>query len=502
MLCILDGFGSGPDYEFNAVTRAVKPNLDKIFNEYPHTLLSCSGFEVGLPKGTMGNSEVGHLNIGAGRVVFQDIARIHKSIEDGEFGKNEVLNELFESVRRNDSSLHIQGLLSDGDVHSSFEHLKQLIISADKSGLKKVYIHAFTDGRDTPPESAIGFIRDLEIFLKDYTAKIASVSGRYYSMDRDNRWERIKAAYDVLTDPVAVEDDLTAEDIIKNSYSNGITDEFIKPCAVCLKAKPLAKISNGDSVIFFNYRADRAREISIALNCLEPLPFETKKLDLNYVTMTEYREDFPFKVLYPKVYMNNILGEVVSDAGLKQLRIAETEKYAHVTFFFNGGDEKEFPGEERILIPSPKVATYDMQPEMSANEVCESVLKEMDKDLYSLIILNFANCDMVGHTGIFEAAKKAVETVDRCMGKIFSSAIRNEYILIITADHGNAEYMMDGSVPFTAHTKNKVPFLITKHDIELQDGKLGDIAPTILKLMDLEIPTEMTGKVLFRNKIV
>ena len=497
MLCILDGYGIGKDYEFNAVTRSNKPCLDRLFSVYPSSSLVCSGFDVGLPKGTMGNSEVGHLNIGAGRVVFQDIARIHKSIEDGEFEKNKVLADLIENTLKRDKSLHVMGLLSDGDVHSSIVHLKEIVRIASSGLLKKIFIHVFTDGRDTPPESGLGFVRDLEVYLKGTNARIATVSGRYYAMDRDNRWDRIKKAYDILTDPLHEVHDISAVEIIRRSYLNGITDEFIAPAAVYKDNSPVAKICKGDSVLFFNFRADRAREISTALNSLESPGFETKKLDLDYVTMTEYREDFPFKTLFPKQHMENILGEVISKAGLKQLRIAETEKYAHVTFFFNGGAEKKFEGEERILIPSPKVATYDLQPEMSALQVTDKAVNEMDKNVHDLIILNFANCDMVGHTGIFEAAKKAVETVDACMDRIVTAADKNGYILLVTADHGNAEYMMDGKTPFTAHTKNRVPFLITKKELKLKEGKLGDIAPTILKLMDLNIPDEMTGEVLF-----
>ncbi|MCG2761345.1 MAG: 2,3-bisphosphoglycerate-independent phosphoglycerate mutase, partial [Candidatus Delongbacteria bacterium] len=334
IMCILDGYGIGHDFAYNAVTRANKPNLDKLFGEFPSSELVCSGFEVGLPKGTMGNSEVGHLNIGAGRIVFQDIARIHKSIEDGEFEKNDVLNDLISSTKEKNSSLHILGLLSDGDVHSSMVHLKEIIRITTLEGLKKVYIHVFTDGRDTPPESSLGFIKDLEEFLKGHSAEIASVSGRYYAMDRDNRWERIKMAYDELANPNLIGKDVSACEIIEKSYIDGITDEFILPQCVYKNNKPIAKIEKGDSVIFFNFRSDRAREISIALNCLDTIPFETQNLDLNYVTMTEYREDFPFKVLFTKLHLGSILGEVISKEGLRQLRIAETEKYAHVTFFF------------------------------------------------------------------------------------------------------------------------------------------------------------------------
>jgi len=496
ILCILDGFGKGEDYPFNAVTRAQKPNLDRLFSRFPSSELVCSGMEVGLPRGTMGNSEVGHLNIGAGRIVFQDIARIHKSIEDGEFKKNHVLTGLFSLTKDRGKKLHIMGLLSNGDVHSSLLHLYELISEASRHDLDKVFIHVFTDGRDTPPESGLGFVRELEAHAVKYGAKIASVSGRYYAMDRDKRWDRIQKAYQCLTSPVPTKNDISAQEIIQASYKNGVTDEFILPTCVSENGIPVTSIEKGDSVLFYNFRADRARELSIALNSLEELPFKTNDLSLEYVTMTEYREDFPFKTLYPKIHLNNILGEVVSAAGLNQLRIAETEKYAHVTFFFNGGDEKKFPGEDRLLISSPKVATYDLQPEMSAYEVTEKLLNEMKRKYYDLIILNLANCDMVGHTGVFEAAVKAVEAVDSCIGEIYTAAVENDYTMIVTADHGNAEFMRDGEVPFTAHTKNRVPFLISDDQIELQNGKLSDIAPTILEIMGVGIPSEMTGKIL------
>lgn len=493
ILCILDGFGIGKDYDHNAVTKANKPNIDRLFKEFPSSKLVCSGFDVGLPEDTMGNSEVGHLNIGAGRIVFQDIGRIHKSIKDGDFPNNAPFRELLENTAARGTSLHVMGLVSDGDVHSSILHLKEIIRAASKICPGKIFIHAFTDGRDTPPESGIGFIKEIGSFAKDHNAEIASVSGRYYAMDRDKRWERIQKAYDCLTKPAVGVKDVSAVQIIENSYKAGITDEFIIPAQVIKENKTLAVIEKGDSVIFFNFRSDRARELSIALNRIEDIPFETKELDLDFITMTQFREDFPFKIMFDKPHLNNILGEVISNSGLKQLRIAETEKYAHVTFFFNGGDEKEFEGEERILIPSPKVPTYDMQPEMSAPEVADTVVEKITGKTYGLIVINFANCDMVGHTGVFEAAVKAVETVDECIGKIYAEASENGYTLIVTADHGNAEFMLDGNIPFTAHTKNSVPFLITEKGIRLKNGKLGDIAPTILSVMGLDIPAEMTG---------
>lgn len=498
ILCIMDGYGKGEDYPFNAVIKAKKPNLDMLFGKYPNSELACSGFDVGLPDGIMGNSEVGHLNIGAGRIVYQDITRINRSIEDGSFAKNPILQEIFDRTLAKNSKLHIMGLVSNGDVHSSLMHPAELVKAACESGLKKIFVHAFTDGRDTPPESGAGYVKELDDLIQPFGAKIASVSGRYYAMDRDKRWDRVHKAYKCLTEPGSMTGSAkdSASEIIKESYKNGITDEFILPACVMENGVPLAPIEKGDSVIFFNFRADRAREISIALNRIEEVPFDTKELDLEFVTMTEYREDFPFRTLYPKLYLNNILGEVVSSAGLKQLRIAETEKYAHVTFFFNGGDEKKFPGEERILIQSPKVATYDLLPEMSAYEVTDRLIKEIEKDIYDIIVLNFANCDMVGHTGIFEAAVKAVETVDECVGMVFQTAQKKNYLMIITADHGNAEKMMDGDVPFTAHTTNRVPFLVTDDKLKISDGKLSDIAPTILSLMGVGIPSEMTGKIL------
>ncbi|MBN2857794.1 MAG: 2,3-bisphosphoglycerate-independent phosphoglycerate mutase [Candidatus Delongbacteria bacterium] len=500
ILCIMDGFGIGKDYDHNAVTRADKPKIDELFKKFPSSQLICSGFDVGLPEGTMGNSEVGHLNIGAGRIVFQDIGRIHKSIKDGDFAQNPPFMELLNNTASRGTALHIMGLVSDGDVHSSIIHLKEIIRAASEKGLEKVYIHAFTDGRDTPPESGIEFIREIEEFAEEHSASIASVSGRYYAMDRDKRWDRIQKAYDCLTKPSGSTQDISAVQIVEDSYKSGITDEFIVPAQVIKSGKPVALIEKGDSAVFFNFRSDRARELSIALNRLEEVPFDTEDLDIDFVTMTQYREDFPFRILFEKPHLKNILGEVISNKGLKQLRIAETEKYAHVTFFFNGGDEKKFEGEERILIPSPKVPTYDMQPEMSAFEVAGTVVEKISEKIFDLIVINFANCDMVGHTGVFKAAVKAVETVDACVGKIYEKAVENGYTMLITADHGNAEFMLDGDVPFTAHTKNKVPFLVTDKKLKLKDGKLGDIAPTILRIMDIGIPDEMTGDCLIVSR--
>lgn len=496
LLCILDGYGNGRDFEYNAVAKASKPNISRFLRKFSFSELVCSGYEVGLPEGTMGNSEVGHLNIGAGRIVFQDIGRINKMIGDGEFGNNPALADLYKKTAEKGSSLHLMGLVSDGDVHSSLPHLYELIRSASEAGLKKIYIHVFTDGRDTPPQSGAGFLKSLEGFADSYGAQIASVSGRYYAMDRDKRWERLKKAYDCLTVQNKNAASISAAEIIEKSYASGVTDEFIFPQQVIKNGTSLATIKKRDSVVFFNFRADRARELSIALNSLEKLPFETPELDLDFLTMTEYREDFDFSVISPKQHLENILGEEISKNGLKQLRIAETEKYAHVTFFFNGGNEMSFPGEDRILIPSPKVSTYDLKPEMSAFEVTGTTCKKMSEQIYDLLVLNLANCDMVGHTGIFDAAVKAVETVDECVGRLYEESLKSGYTMIITADHGNAESMMENNVPFTAHTKNRVPFMILKEGYDISDGNLASIAPTVLKIMGLKLPPEMTGRAL------
>ena len=497
LLCILDGFGIGEDGKFNAVKNAATQNLDSLFDKFPSSQLVCSGPDVGLPTGTMGNSEVGHLNIGAGRIIHQDISRIDRSIKDGSFFGNSVLNKVISETKEKNSSLHLLGLVSDGNVHASFDHLKAIIKKCTDEKLSKVFIHVFTDGRDTPPESGINYVNELEEFIKDHTAEITSVSGRYYAMDRDKRWDRVKVAYDMLTNTHDGKN-ITAEEIISNSYENDITDEFIVPQSVIKDGKSIANIKHSDSVIFFNYRSDRARELSLALNNMNGVEFDTDDMALNFVTMTQYQEDFPFEIISPKEHYKNILGQVISENGLDQLRIAETEKYAHITFFFNGGEDTIFPREERMLVPSPKVATYDIQPEMSAFQVTDKLIEELKKDKYSLIVLNFANCDMVGHTGIYKAAIKAVETIDICIEEIYKVAEDVGYTMIVTADHGNAEKMKDGEVPFTAHTKNKVPFLIADENYKLKDGKLADIAPTILKLLGIEIPDEMTGNILVK----
>ncbi len=491
ILAILDGYGISSSTENNAIFSADSKNLDKIFEKYNSSTLICSGKEVGLPSGTMGNSEVGHLNIGAGRVVYQDISRIDKSIEDGSFEKNETLLEMIDYLKEKGKNLHIMGLCSNGGVHSSIDHIKEIVRVVNKNGFNNVYLHPFTDGRDTPPNSGIDFIEDLENFLSGGKGKIASISGRFYSMDRDNRWERVEKSYRTLVNGEGKRF-LSSKELMESSYKNGLSDEFIEPALIEDNGK-IITIDEEDGVIFINYRSDRAREISIALNDREFNEFETKDLNLNFVTMTKYREDFTFKNLFPKLKHKNILGEIVSTNDLSQLRISETEKFAHVTFFFNGGEDRVFKGEDRILIDSPKVETYDLKPEMSSEELTSRLLLEMDKCKYDLIVLNYPNCDMVGHTGVFSAAVSAVESVDRCIGRVYEKAKALGYTLIITADHGNAEKMFENGVPFTAHTKNVVPFVIAKEGIDLSNGRLCDIAPTILDILGIEKPKEMDG---------
>lgn len=491
----MDGFGINPSTYGNAIAAAKKPNLDRLMQANPTTKIGASGLEVGLPDGQMGNSEVGHTNIGAGRVVYQELTRITKSIQDGEFFENPALKIAMQNCADSGTALHLMGLLSDGGVHSHNTHLYALVEMAKRYGLKKVFVHCFMDGRDVPPTSGAGFVQELQKKLEQIgTGKIATVEGRYYAMDRDNRWERVTKAYDAIVngegvfnaDPVAA---------VEDSYRNEVTDEFIVP-VVCDKG---AAVSKGDSVVFFNFRPDRAREISRTLVDPDFSGFARKKgfFPLTYVCMTQYDVTMPnVQVAFGPESLVHTFGEYVSEKGLKQLRIAETEKYAHVTFFFNGGVEKPFDGEDRVLVPSPKVATYDLQPEMSAVEVTDKVVERIDSGKYDTIILNYANCDMVGHTGIFEAAVKAVETVDTCVGRVADAIARQNGVLLITADHGNADQMKepDGS-PFTAHTTNKVPFVVAGYDCRLrpEGGKLADIAPTMLEIMGLPIPPEMTG---------
>ena len=499
---ILDGWGVNPDLYGNAVKTAKTPNLDRLQENYPTTKLVCSGKAVGLPEGIMGNSEVGHLNIGAGRIVYQDLIRIDMAIEDGSFFKNQAIKEVMDQVLKNGSSLHLMGLLSDGGVHSQLDHLVALIQMAKQEGVKNVFIHAILDGRDTPPESGLGYMRRL-IGAMDRIGlgQVATICGRFYAMDRDTRWERTKEAYALYTmgRGVMFSDPLTA---IQDAYSRGETDEFVKPIVISAPSgAPRAVISDGDGVVFFNFRSDRARQITRALTFQEFSFFDREKRPAlcGYVCMTTYDEKFPLPVAFQPVALKEILGEVVSRQGFNQLRIAETEKYAHVTYFFNGGEEQPFPNEDRCLVPSPReVATYDQKPEMSAPQVTEEVLKRIDADRYDLIVLNFANMDMVGHTGVMEAAIQACETVDRCVGRIVDAVLKKRGALIITADHGNSEKMMDEKGdPFTAHTLNPVPLILVDESLKgrsLKEGKLGDIAPTILHIMGVEKPAAMTGE--------
>ncbi len=493
-LIIMDGFGLAPAAADNAVSLANTPVLDKLFREYAHTTLSASGLDVGLPAGQMGNSEVGHTNIGGGRVVFQDLPRISRAIEDGSFFKNEAYNKAMDDCLKNDSSLHLYGLLSDGGVHSHIEHLFALLQMARDKGLTKVYVHCFLDGRDVSPTSGKGFVQELQDKCAQLgVGKIATVMGRYYAMDRDKRWERVQMAYDAMvygeghhsSDPVAA---------VAESYANGVTDEFVEPVVI----DPDGTISDNDSIIFFNYRPDRAREITRAIVDPDFDGFAREFFPTTYVCNTEYDASMPnVLVAWPRIAVKNGLGEYLSSMGMTQLRIAETEKYAHVTFFFNGGVEKQYPGEDRVLVPSPKVATYDLQPEMSAFEVCDKCVERIESGAYDVIILNFANCDMVGHTGVLEAAVKAVETVDTCVGRVVDATLKMGGIAMVTADHGNAEDMKqpDGS-PMTAHTTNLVPFILCGAGTELRPGRLADIAPTILDVMGLACPEEMDGKTL------
>lgn len=503
MLMILDGFGITDKEDGNAIKAANKPNYDKYFNEYPHTELGASGMDVGLPRGQMGNSEVGHLNIGAGRIIYQELTRITKQIEDGDFYSNEALNFAIDKAIENNSALHLLGLLSDGGVHSHIEHVKALIKLAKDKGLREVYLHGFLDGRDVPPSSGKDFIIQIENYMKEINnGKIATLSGRYYAMDRDNRWERVQLAYDAMV-LAKGETAGSAVEAIDRSYHDNKTDEFVLPTVILENGKPVANIKNGDSVIFFNFRPDRAREITRAINDKKFDGFQREALNLNYVCMTQYDKTIEnVKVAFKPQSYSNTLGEYVSKLGKKQLRIAETEKYAHVTFFFNGGVEAPNANEDRALIASPKVATYDLQPEMSANEVTEEVIKRLDTDEYDMVILNFANPDMVGHTGVFEAAKAAIEAVDVCLGKVVEKVLEKEGTVFITADHGNAEQMIDYSTgnPMTAHTTDPVPFLYVAKDAkEMRNGGvLADIAPTMLQVMGLEIPEEMTGKTLIK----
>ena len=494
-LIIMDGFGLNPDDYGNAIHAANTPHLNRIFKEYPCTSIGASGMNVGLPDGQMGNSEVGHTNIGAGRVVYQELTRITKSIADGDFFGNEALMAAMENAKKEGAALHLMGLLSDGGVHSHNGHLYGLLEMAKKQGVKDVYVHCFMDGRDVPPTSGKDFVEELEAKMAEIgVGKIATVMGRYYAMDRDNRWERVEKAYAAMVYGEGVENADPAA-AVAASYAADVTDEFILP-VVCDKA---GAIKPGDSLVCFNFRPDRAREITRTLVDEDFTGFERKNgcFPLTFVCMTQYDVTMPHVlVAFKPQSLTNTLGEYISNKGLTQLRIAETEKYAHVTFFFNGGVEAEFLGEDRVLIHSPKVATYDLQPEMSAYPVCDAVVERIESGKYDVIILNFANCDMVGHTGVFDAAVKAVEAVDECVGRVVDAVLTMGGAALITADHGNADkmYEPDGS-PFTAHTTNLVPFCVVGYPCTLKEsgGKLADIAPTMLQILELPQPSEMTG---------
>ncbi len=501
MLIIMDGWGINRNPASSAIEAANTPFTDSLYLQYPNTGLLTHGEYVGLPEDQMGNSEVGHMNLGAGRVVYQDLMLINKKVQSGELGKNEVLLAAFEYAKSNQKKVHFMGLVSDGGIHSHINHLKALIKSAQENGVQHSFVHAFTDGRDTDPKSGLPFMQDLHNFCLNTPTKIASVCGRYYAMDRDKRWERIKLAYDLLMKGKG-EKFANAVAGIQASYANNVTDEFIKPIAVTDETgNPLAVIEQDDVVICFNFRTDRCREITTVLTQKEMSDFGMQTLPLYYVTMTIYDAGFAnVKTIFGKDNIPNSLGEVISKNGLTQLRIAETEKYPHVSFFFSGGREETFEGEERIMIPSPKVATYDLQPEMSAQEVKNAVIEYIDEKTPDFICLNFANTDMVGHTGVFSAAVKAAETVDSCVEEVVKKALEKNYAVLVTADHGNADYIVntDGT-PNTAHTKNIVPlfFISNFYKDTMQPGKLADIAPTILKIMNLEIPKEMDGTPLF-----
>lgn len=499
ILLILDGWGNGKPYNGNAINLAHKPNFDKLIQTYPNSELHTCGEWVGLPDGQMGNSEVGHMNIGAGRVVYQQLVLINKSFRNKEINNNPTLREAINYAKANNKNIHLIGLVSDGGVHSSLDHLLGMCDILKEKFNNTFYVHAFTDGRDTDPKSGIGYLTTLSNKLNHTGGKIASVTGRYYAMDRDKRWERVKLAYDAMVHAMGepTTDLLTS---IERRYLNNETDEFLKPLIVTDgNQKALATINNGDVVININFRTDRGREISMALTQQAFHEQNMHPLDINYITLTEYDKTFNnVKVLFPDIELNNTLGEVLANAGKKQVRIAETEKYPHVTFFFSGGQETPFNGETRHMAPSPKVATYDLMPEMSAEMVCNFTLDEIAKNEADFMCVNFANPDMVGHTGVVSAEIKAIETVDACLGKIVNAALKNNYSLLVTADHGNGEYMIneeDGS-PNTAHTTNKVPLILVepKTASQISDGKLADLAPTVLELMSIEQPKEMTGK--------
>lgn len=497
-LIILDGLGLGDHSASDAIFNANTPYMDSLLSSYPNASLLTSGENVGLPDGQMGNSEVGHLNIGAGRIVYQELTRINKSIREGDFFKNPVLCDALEQVKAKGRKVHFIGLVSKGGVHSSQEHLYALAQLSAQYGIENAYIHAFTDGRDCDPKSGLGFIKELEETIEDTGVRIASVIGRYYAMDRDNRWERVKKAYDLLVHGQGTPFE-SAREAMSSSYAQEITDEFIEPAVITKDGEPLAKIEAGDTVISFNFRTDRPREITIALTQRDFPEYEMKALDLDYITMTSYDKTFTgMKIVFEKDNLSMTMGEVLAKAGKTQVRIAETEKYPHVTFFFNGGREQEFENERRILVNSPKVATYDLQPEMSAPEVRDRIVADIHSNQPDFICLNFANPDMVGHTGVYSAIQKAVETVDGCLRDVIECGKEFGYEFLVIADHGNADYAINADgTPNTAHSLNPVPVvLVTNDKIQLKSGILADVAPTILTRMGIEIPKEMDGKVL------
>ena len=500
ILIIMDGWGLGKEKSSDAIQNASTPFVSSLYNKYPHSTLVTCGRAVGLPEGQMGNSEVGHLNLGAGRIVYQELERINVAIENGEFAKNDTLLDSINYAKENKKPLHLMGLVSNGGVHSHINHVKAITTICKELGLENVYVHAFTDGRDTDPKSGIGFLKDLQQHLDKTAGKIATVTGRYYAMDRDKRWERIKIAYDAMVHRTGQKtNDIFSS--IAASYQKNVTDEFLLP--IINEATPDSSIKDGDAVICFNFRTDRCREITEVLTQTAFPEYNMKPLSLDYTTMTLYEHTFKnIHVIFQKDDLKNTLGEILANDHKTQIRIAETEKYPHVTFFFSGGREIPFEGEKRIMVPSQKVATYDLKPEMSANEVTAALLPEINKKSADFICLNFANADMVGHTGVWEAVIKAVETVDKCVKEVITTALENDYTIFLTADHGNADYMKnENGTPNTAHTKNLVPYFIISNEWKgnLKPGKLGDVAPTILTIMHLPIPKEMTGEILINQ---
>jgi 2,3-bisphosphoglycerate-independent phosphoglycerate mutase len=500
ILVIMDGWGQGKVKSADAIQNASVPFVTSLYSKYPNTTLVTCGEAVGLPEGQMGNSEVGHLNLGAGRIVYQELQRINVAIRDKSFAQNPVLLESLRYAKSNNKKLHLLGLVSDGGVHSHIKHLEAILDLCKQEGLQDVFVHAFTDGRDTDPKSGLGFITELQQHISKTVGKIASVSGRYFAMDRDKRWERVKLAYDALVsgvgeksnDPVAA---------VQHAYDHGITDEFIKPTVITAdNGKPIATIGDGDVALCFNFRTDRCREITQVLTQTDMPDFGMHKLALHYTTMTEYDKTYQnVNVIFETDNLNNTLGEVLQNSGKKQIRIAETEKYPHVTFFFSGGREAPFENEKRIMCPSPKVATYDLKPEMSAYELTDAIIPEIEQETSDFICLNYANADMVGHTGVWNAVIRAVETVDKCVERLVTAALQHGYTIFLTADHGNADYMInEDGTPNTAHSLNLVPLFVIDQSWKgtLKPGKLGDIAPSILKVMNLPIPKEMTGEIL------